>query len=77
MVNINDDYYRDTRKELLARYTDQPYVKKMIELQAQQLEPGLYHFEITHDDWCALLKLEGPCNCNPDVKMRKHVRTDQ
>jgi hypothetical protein len=26
-----------------------------------------------HDDWCALLAQQGPCNCRPEVKIRHAV----
>ena len=30
----------------------------------------LYDIQIQHDDWCALLDGRGPCNCDPDIKLR-------
>ena len=31
-------------------------------------EPGLHHIVVRHDDWCALLRGVGECNCDPDVE---------
>ena len=34
------------------------------------LKPGeVRHVAVMHDDWCALLKGEGACDCNPEVRM--------
>jgi hypothetical protein len=34
-----------------------------------EVKPGrLYRMEIHHDDWCALLKGEGECDCDPDIE---------
>lgn len=30
---------------------------------------GVHTIDIRHDDNCALLAANGPCNCNPDVSM--------
>lgn len=28
------------------------------------------HIDIYHDDWCALLEHKGPCDCDPNIKLR-------
>lgn len=28
-----------------------------------------YYVSIVHDDWCDLLKHEGPCNCDPEIRL--------
>ena len=48
-----------------------PYLEQMLR-EAQNLDlskPGVFVAEVSHDDWCNLLKGKGPCNCNPDVKI--------
>jgi hypothetical protein len=29
---------------------------------------GLTYVQIRHDDWCALLRHGGACNCSPDIE---------
>jgi hypothetical protein len=36
-------------------------------LQANDLEPGVHHVEVQHDDGCALLTGTGSCDCAPAV----------
>jgi hypothetical protein len=31
---------------------------------------SLLSVEVAHDDWCALLREVGPCNCNPEIRTR-------
>lgn len=39
---------------------------------AQTVQPGTYQdVYVYHDDWCALLKGKGSCNCNPEVERIK------
>ncbi len=33
---------------------------------------ALTHVDIAHDDWCALLTHGGPCDCNPEIRLRPH-----
>ena len=38
------------------------------------LQPGqVYIVSVRHDDWCAVLKGTGPCDCNPDVRPPERV----
>lgn len=30
---------------------------------------GLHHVTVKHDEWCALLKGNGECNCDPDIEV--------
>lgn len=36
-----------------------------------ELKEGVFVAEIKHDPWCALLNGTGPCNCYPDVIVRR------
>jgi len=49
------------------------YLKKLEAIADLGLvEPGcLYSLSVGHDDWCALLAGVGPCNCDPDVELKK------
>jgi len=43
-----------------------------LEAALSQVKPGdIYEAAVAHDDWCALLSGRGPCNCDPDVTMKK------
>jgi hypothetical protein len=47
------------------------YLGKVMELHQKQKavqQAGLHHIRVSHDDWCALLRGTGECNCNPDVE---------
>jgi hypothetical protein len=47
-------------------------------LAAGTMRPGeVYTVDVLHDDWCALLKGTGPCNCNPTVCAPKRVPSPQ
>jgi len=35
-------------------------------------EPGLYHTDIYHDNWCSLFR-GGLCDCAPDIVVRKET----
>jgi len=58
--------------ERLKAMTETPnYLKKILDLQAKGhfIKPGYSNIQIRHDDWCALLKHKGVCNCDPDVEV--------
>lgn len=38
---------------------------------APELGAGLFDVEVLHDDWCALLTGRGPCDCSPDIVVRR------
>ena len=40
---------------------------KEAERLGQSQSNGIHHITVLHDDWCQLLKGNGPCNCQPDV----------
>jgi len=40
-------------------------------LHQKPLSPRVYDVEVRHDDWCSLLAESGPCNCNPDIKIKE------
>lgn len=47
------------------------YLEKILLIARQHKilrEPGVHHIQVAHDDWCALLRGTGDCNCNPDVQ---------
>jgi len=46
------------------------YRRKLLRhLKESPLPAGrVSHCEVRHDDWCALLKGSGLCNCNPDIE---------
>jgi hypothetical protein len=49
------------------------YTKKLMDRMRlarlqKRLPPGLHHFNILHDDWCALLKGTGECDCDPIIQ---------
>lgn len=46
------------------------YTAKVMEL-AKQAGVGVQDVDIKHDDWCALLSSGKPCNCDPEVTLRK------
>lgn len=50
-------------------------MERMSQARAQGLlKPGTVHvIDVYHDDWCALLKGIGPCNCNPEVRPPERV----
>ena len=46
------------------------YLEQIDRLYHEQLilqQPGVHHIRVAHDEWCALLRGAGECNCNPDV----------
>ena len=51
---------------------DQPlhnYKRKILGLIAEgklSLDPGLWHIDVAHDDWCPALT-GGTCTCDPDI----------
>lgn len=46
------------------------HVAKISQL-CQGAAPGtVIELNVEHDDWCALLRGRGACNCNPDVSLR-------
>lgn len=51
--------------------------RKLVELVNQgklPITPGAMHaIEVAHDDWCALINNRGPCNCDPDIRVRWHT----
>lgn len=50
--------------------TSPPYIKKILE--SGLLTPGhVFTTDIFHDDYCALLRGTGPCDCDPDVGIEK------
>ena len=44
------------------------YMEKVLELQKLHPGSGIHQVLILHDPWCAMLRREGPCNCDPQVK---------
>ena len=48
------------------------YHEKLAALAASMNEGGVHLINVMHDDWCAIWK-GGPCDCNPDVEVRKVV----
>ena len=38
---------------------------------ASKMGVGVHEIDVTHDDWCALLRRGMPCNCDPDVSLRR------
>jgi hypothetical protein len=36
-----------------------------------ELGPGLYFADVRHDPWCAFLAGRGPCNCLPDISVKR------
>jgi hypothetical protein len=38
---------------------------------AEEMGVGINDIDVAHDDWCALLKSGLPCNCDPDVRLRR------
>ena len=46
------------------------YLEQIIRLQQERpilQQPGVHHIRVAHDEWCAMLRGTGPCNCNPEV----------
>jgi hypothetical protein len=41
-----------------------------------ELGPGLYFADVRHDDWCAFLGGRGPCDCNPDIEVKRIEEKD-
>ncbi len=39
-------------------------------LEDGQIGAGVYQIEVAHDRWCAIY-LGGPCDCNPDVRVKE------
>jgi hypothetical protein len=48
------------------------YIRKIQYLWKLGVVPrnGVTQLDVLHDDWCALLAQQGPCNCQPEVKLR-------
>ena len=48
------------------------YVRRIKYLHAIGAIPrvGVTKVDVLHDDWCNLLAQQGPCNCDPAVKLR-------
>jgi hypothetical protein len=41
-------------------------------------QPGeVYAASIHHDDWCAFLAGRGPCDCNPDIEVRRETLCEE
>jgi len=51
------------------------YVERIVEAaRAGAIKPGEARVvRVMHDDWCALLKGKGQCNCNPDIELGPDV----
>ena len=48
------------------------YIRRLLEMQDRgELPPGLVDIDVAHDDWCATLTRMQPCDCDPDVSIRK------
>jgi hypothetical protein len=62
---------RKERRAQAARERKLPGYYDAVLRQLVEIEPGkLTHVFVQHDEWCALLKGRGDCNCNPDVSSR-------
>ena len=46
------------------------YLKKLGRLIGKKaIAPiGITHVEVAHDSWCAALRGEGDCNCDPEIR---------
>ena len=49
-----------------------PYIADLVAAFGEKdLPPGVYSVLVAHDAWCTLLKNRGPCNCNPDIEIKR------
>lgn len=46
-----------------------PKLKKAAKANGVPLTEAVSLADIRHDEWCARLKGEGPCDCDPDVRL--------
>ena len=49
------------------------YLEKILKLNQERpilQQPGVHHIRVAHDEWCALLRGTGPCNCDPGARVR-------
>jgi hypothetical protein len=57
------------------------YWPKLLRLYASvPFAVGLNHIQVLHDDWCALLRQGGCCDCDPVIRVldpKAHWRTTQ
>jgi hypothetical protein len=47
------------------------YLQRIVKLHEDRpilRQAGVHHVQVLHDDWCAMLRGVGECNCNPEVR---------
>ena len=45
------------------------YLIKLRRLESEcKLQPGLWHADIRHDDWCGIFRGQR-CDCEPDIRI--------